>query len=187
MGQTKGGGYTQKETLTPQQQTLLNQVLGIAGGDLSQLGNLSQSPLYQGASEAIKQFLPGGQGFAPIQAEAQRQFQQQTIPSIMNAFGSDAKTSSALNQALAGAGQNLNTALASQLSQMQLGAAGQAAGLSQLPYNQAFQGAQLGLGTQPFAYLQRQNPLWQDLLLAGTQAAGKSLGASGGAALFGGS
>jgi hypothetical protein len=173
MGAPKGGGYEQKEVLNSSQRSLLQQLLGLSGQNLGAGGNLSQNPLYQQSVEATRQFLPGGQGFAPIQAEAQRNFQQQTIPSILNAFGSGAKSSSALNQALAGAGQNLNTSLASQLAQMQLGAAHQGAGLAQLPFQQGLSAAGLGLGTSPFAYLQRAAPFWQDLLLAGISGGSK--------------
>lgn len=163
MGAPKGGGYTQMPTFSPEQMSIFSQLLGGAGQNLQAGGNIAENPLYQQSVEATRGFLPGGQGFAPIQAEAQRQFQQQTIPSILNAFGSGAKSSSALNQALAGAGQNLNTALASQLAQMQLGAAGQGAQLAQAPFQQGLAGAQLGLSTSPFAYLQRARPFWQDL------------------------
>lgn len=169
MGQSKGGGYQKLPTISPEQQTLLQQLLGQTG----QFGSITQNPLYQQSVEATRQFLPGGQGFAPIQAEAHRQFQQQTLPEIMNAYGSGAKTSSALNQALAGAGQNLNTALASQLAQMQLGAAQQGAQFAAMPQQQALSQASLGLGIQPFAYQPRQTPFWQQLLLGGIGAGGQ--------------
>jgi hypothetical protein len=173
MGQSKGGGYEKLPTMSSEQQTLLQQLLGQAGQGIQGGGALANNPLYQQSVEATRQFLPGGQGFAPIQAEAQRNFQQQTLPSIMNAYGSDAKSSSALNQALAGAGQNLNTALASQLAQMQLGAAGQGAQLAGMPQQMGFNQAQLGLGTQPFAYQPQQQPFWKQLLLGGIGAGGQ--------------
>ena len=154
MGQSKGGGYTQKPTVTPQQSALLNQLLSMA------------SPNLQSAAQGFKQFLPGGGGGEAIANAAQQRFQQQTIPSIMNAFGSGAKSSSALNQALAAGAANLNTDLAAQLAQMQLSAA---EGLGHLGSQQA------GLGTQTpqFAYMQRQMPFWQSLLLGGIGAGGQ--------------
>jgi hypothetical protein len=173
MGQSKGGGYEKLPTLSKPQQSILNQLLGMSGQNLQSSGNIGQNPAYQQALQAFQSFLPGGQGFQPIQQEAQRNFQQQTIPQILNAFGSNSKGSSALNQALAGAGANLNTSLGSQLAQMQLGAAGQAVGASQVPYQQALQGAQLGLGRDTFAYQPRQQPFWQQALLGGLQAGGK--------------
>lgn len=181
MGQSKGGGYEKLPAISKPQESLLNQLLGVSRQGLQSSGNIAQNPAYEQALKAFQSFLPGGQGFQPIQQEAQRQFQQQTIPDILNAYGSGSKGSSALNQALAGAGANLNTSLASQLAQMQLGAAGQAVGAAQVPYQQALQGANLGLGTQSFAYQPKQVPFWQQLLLGGLQAGGKI----GSAALMG--
>lgn len=177
MGQPKGGGYTKKQTLDQGQSQLLQLLSQLSGQNLQSGGNLSQSPLYQQAVQGTQQFLPGGQGFAPIQAEAQRQYQQETLPAIMNAFGSDARSSSALNQALASSGANLNTSLAAQLAQMQLGASQQAAGLAGLPFQQGLQGANLGLGTPSFAYLQRPTPFYQSATLAGLGAGGQLGGA----------
>jgi hypothetical protein len=155
MGQSKGGGYTKKETVTPDVQALLQQLTQFAPGN------------QQAAAEGYKQFLPGGGGGQAITAQANKNFQQNTIPSILNAFGSGAKTSSALNQALAAGGANLNTDLASQLAGLQLNASN---GLSGLGLGQA----NLSAGTPQFAYLQKQMPLWQSLLLAGTQAGGQA-------------
>jgi hypothetical protein len=75
------------------------------------------------SAEGYRQFLPGGGGGQAIAQAAQNRFQQQTLPSILNAFGSGAKTSSALNQALAAGAANLNTDVAAELARMQLGAA----------------------------------------------------------------
>lgn len=157
MGQSKGGEYTQKETLLPQQMGLLNQLLQQAGGYTQQ------------AAQGYSQFLPGGGGGEAIKQQALQDYQQQTIPSILNAFGSGSKGSSALNQALASSASNLNTNLASQLAQMQLGASQGLAGLGQGQQ-------QLGLGTPGFAYMQRQPPLWQQLLQSGIGAAGSAAG-----------
>ncbi len=133
MGQSKDGGYMQKTTVTPQQQTLLNQIIQQA------LPNL------QAASQGYQQFLPGGGGGEAIQKQALNQFQQQYLPAIMNAYGSNAKSSSALNQALAAGASNLNTNIASQLAQMQLQAA---QGAGSLGSGQAGLAAQ----TPQFAY-----------------------------------
>lgn len=178
MGQSKGGGYVQKDVLNQDQQTLLSQLLGGANSNLGSGANLSQNPLYQQAVSATQQFLPGGNGFAPIQQQAMNNYQQNTVPTLLNSLGSNAKSSSALNQALAASAGDLNTNLAAQQSQMQLGAAGQAAGLAQLPFQQGLQAANLGLGTSPFAYMQKQLPFWQQLLLGGTQAAGGIAGSA---------
>lgn len=156
MGQPKGGGYTKKSNFTPGQESLLNQITQNAGQYTNQ------------AAEGYRQFLPGGGGGQPIIDQAMQRYQQQTLPSIMNAFGSGAKTSSALNQALGASAANLNTDLAAQLSQMQLSAA---QGLGNLGLGSQSQ----GLGAQPFSHLQTAPPFWQDMILA-------LLGAGGGAA-----
>jgi hypothetical protein len=163
MGQSKGGGYEQKSVITPEIQSFLQQILGPAMGN------------QQAAAEGYKQFLPGGSGGQAITDQANKNFQQQTIPSILNAFGSGAKGSSSLNQALAAGASNLNTDLASMLSQAQLSAS---QGIGNLGTSQS----QIGTQTPQFAHLQRQPPLWQQLLLAGTSAGGEALGgwASGG-------
>lgn len=166
MGQSKGGGYSKKETLLPEQMGLLQQILG------------QSSPYLQQAAQGYAQFLPGGEGGEAIKKQAMQDYQQQTIPSILNAFGSGSKGSSALNQALAASASNLNTNLASQLAQMQLAAS---QGLGNLGLGASGQ----GLSTPGFAYLQRQPPLWQQLLLAGVGGAGQ-LGRGYAAGGFGG-
>jgi hypothetical protein len=147
MGQSKSGGYAKKQAVTQSQQTLLDQLLGNA------------NPQLQSAAQGFQQFLPGGGGGEAISNAAHQRFQQQTIPSILNAFGSGSKGSSALNQALAAGAANLNTDLASQLSQMQLGAA---QGLGNLGLGQAG----LGVNKDQFAYMPKQQPFWQSALLA---------------------
>lgn len=149
MGQSKGGGYTKKETLTPEQSSLLNQILG-------QAGNFSNQ-----AAGAFNQVL-SPEGGKAIEQQALNRYQQQILPSIMNAYGSNSKSSSALNQALASSGSNLSTDIQAQLEQLKLGAASGLAGLGQGQ-------SQLGLGTAGFAYMPKQMPFWQQLLLAGTQ------------------
>lgn len=154
MGQSKGGGYMQKPTLLPQQQQGLDQILQMFG------------PYLQQAAQGYQQFLPGGGGGEAIAKSAQNRFQQNTIPQIMQAFGSDNKGSSALNNSLASAGANLNTDLGSILAQAQLQASH---GLGSLGSGLG----QLGLGTPGFAYLQRQPPMWQQLLGPAIGAASK--------------
>lgn len=180
LGEDPEHGYAQKDIYTAEGNDLLSQILRQSQQSLNNAGDLSQNPLYQQAVQGTQAFLPGGEGFNPIQQEANRNFQQTTIPQILSAFGSGAKSSSALNQALAGAGQNLNTSLGSQLAQMQLQASQQAGGLAQLPFQQGISQAQLGLGTSPYAYVQKQPPFWQQLALAAAQIGGKAATAEAG-------
>lgn len=147
MGQPKNGGYSKLPTMTPGQNTLLNQYISNA------------LPWQQQAAQGFSQFLPGGEGGKPIIDAAMNRYKQQTVPSIMNAFGSNAKSSSALNQALAASASDLNTNLGAQLAQMQLQAAQGIGGLGMNAGNQ-------GLNAQSFAYQPTQAPFWQDLLLS---------------------
>ena len=153
MGQSKDGGYIQKDAVTPEQKSFLDQILQMAGGNLGQ------------AAQGFGQFLPGGGGGKAITDQANKNFQQQTIPSILNAFGSGSKGSSSLNQALAAGASNLNTDLASQLSQMQLQAS---QGLGNIGLGQGG----IGAGTPQFAYLQRQPSRLGGALQGGVAGAG---------------
>lgn len=159
MGQSSGksGGYRQVDTVTPEVKTFLQQILGPAMQN------------QQAASEGYKQFLPGGGGGQAITNQANKNFEQQTLPSIFNAFGTGSKGSSALNQALAAGASNLNTDLASMLSQAQLQASG---GIGSLGLNQG----NTGTGTNQFGFLQKQPPFWQSLLMGGLSGGSNVLG-----------
>ena len=158
MGQSKGGGFKKLPTVTPGQGTFLEGLLNQAAPNLNQ------------AAQGYLQFLPGGGGGKSVLEAAQKNFQQQTIPSILNAFGTNNRGSSALNQALASSASNLNTDLGAILAGMQLQAA---QGLGNLGLGQAGIGGQ----TQQFGYGQRQPPLWQSLLLHGLGIGGQLGGA----------
>ena len=158
MGQTSGTGYEKIEALAPEQKTMLNQMMGQA------------NPNMQQAAAGYQQFLPGGGGGQAMTDQANKNFQQQTIPSVMKAMGAGAKSSSALNQALGASGANLNTDLASMLSQMQLQAS---QGLGNIGSNQA----QIGAGTNQFALAPKQQPFWQQALLGLIGGAGQIGGA----------
>ena len=127
------------------------------------------SPYLSQAAQGYQQFLPGGGGGQAMTNQANQNFQQQTIPSIMNAMGAGAKSSSALNQALGASGATLNTDLAAMLAQAQLQASG---GLGQMGLGQA----QIGAGTNQFAMMPKQQPFWQQGLLAALGGGGQVLG-----------
>lgn len=150
MGTPKGGGYSQKSNRAPFQLDALKNITSQSAPYLAQ------------AAQGYQQFLPGGGGGEAIKNQANQNFQQQTIPSILNAFGSGTKGSTSLNQGLASGAANMNTDLASLLSQLQLNAA---QGLGNL----GIQGQQLGQ-TGTFDWLQRQPPMWQQILQAGLSA-----------------
>lgn len=146
MGTPKGGGYRQMQNRAPFQLDALKNITSQSAPYLAQ------------AAQGYQQFLPGGGGGQAMTNQANQNFQQQTIPSILNSFGAGNKGSTSLNQALASGGANLNTNLASMLSQLQLQAAQGLGGLG-------LQGQQLGQ-TDTFDWLQRQPPMWQQILQA---------------------
>lgn len=146
MGAPKGGGYQQLPSQSPQQSDFLNQLLS------------GQNPQIQQASQGFQQFLPGGGGGEAIAKAAQNRYTQQTVPQILQQLGSGNKGSSGLNQALASSASDLQTNLGSQLAQMQLQASQGLGGLG-------LGTAQVGLGTSTFDNVQRQPPLWQQILL----------------------
>jgi hypothetical protein len=146
MGQSKGGGYDKLPTFTPEQSSALSEFLRQAQQNS------------QAAGEAYKSFLPGGTGAESITKAAQQRYNQQTLPSILNAYGTGNKGSSGLNQALASSASDLNTNIASQLAGMQLQAAG---GLGGLGLGQG----QIGSQSQ-FAYAPQQQSFLQSLLLS---------------------
>lgn len=149
------------ETLTPEQKTFLENIMGPA------LQNT------QAGAEGFQQFLGpnAGQQYKDL---ANANFKQNTIPEIQNSFGagSNSKNSSALNQALAAGATNLNTNIAAQTSQNALSAAG-GLGAIGTAQTQSFLQPQFGY-QQP---QQQQQPFWQQALL-GAISGGSKIGAS---------
>jgi hypothetical protein len=156
MGYSKTG-YQQVDTLTPEQMSSLRQMLQQGGQNT------------QAAAEGYKQFLPGGTGNNAITAAANQNFQQVTQPGIINALGSNAKSSSALNQALAGGAANLNTNLGAVMAQNQLQAS---QGLGALGSTQQGQ----GLNREAFALKKASPPLWESILGSVAGIGGKFFG-----------
>ena len=154
MGQSKGGAadYNKLSTVTPEIADFLKGLIGEAQGN------------QQAASEGYKQFLPGGAGNDAITKQANENFQQTTLPQILNGFGSGSKGSSALNQALAGGAAQLNTNIASNMAQNSLTAA---QGIGNLGTSQGAVAA-----TPQFEYQKKEAPLWQQALLASIKTGG---------------
>jgi len=163
LGATKSQpDYTQVAATTPTQNTYLDNAL-------------SQATQNQQSASDIYNSFGTGQGAQPLVDQANKNFQQTTIPQIMNAFGTGGKTSSALNQALAGGASSLNSDIAAILANAKLQAANGLAGVGG-------QQAQVGAGTSQFGYQQNQQqvPFWKQALLgaigAGGQVGGAALG-----------
>lgn len=148
---TPGGevkGYT--SPYNRQQLDLLNQVVAQAGPMLAS-SDITKMPGYQTAQKSLMSLA----GYRP--EEIKEQYQQQFVNPAMQTFTQDiipaiqqkyanvgATRSSALNQSLAQAGENLGTQLSSQLAglldaakQRQLAAAPALAQVSSMPFSQA--------------------------------------------------
>ena len=130
--------YKQVSTLSPGQQSLQNQITGgLTGGQAG-----------QGYSAALQQLMDLVQGqpgaYNVMEAPARRQFQEQTVPNILERFtGAGAGRSSGLNRTLSSAATGLEENLAAQRGQMQQQAV-------QSLLNNFLSQSQLGLGTREF-------------------------------------
>ena len=142
------GGVQQAQNFTPYQQQALNSSLGQARQGLS---NSSFN-------------------FAPIAQQARNQFQNQTIPSILERFSGlgsgGAQRSSAFGQLLGSAGSDLESQLAAMQQQYNLQNNDQLLKL-------------LGIGLTPQYenfYMQRQPGFLENFLVSGSQGLGKAGG-----------
>lgn len=139
-------------------------LLGLFGGGKSKPGKFKQAPMYdeqrmQAFNDILQQAQSGNKNafqylnsilsdeegaFEDFERPAMEQFQQQTVPSILERFsGAGARSSSALNQTLGQAGRGLSSDLAAQRSQLKNNAISQllnytGKGLQQtsMPYRQ---------------------------------------------------
>ena len=168
-------GYNIFSTLNPQQQTILNQLLGSMQG---QQGNISQNRTFQSGENYLQKILGGDT--SAFEAPLQRQFQEQIIPGLAERFsgaGAGAQSSSAFQQALGSAGADLAERLGSLRGQLQMQAAPQALSYAQQPVSNLQN--LLGMNTQAFAPKQRS--FGQEALLGLSGGIGSGLGMLGGA------
>ena len=185
-GKFMPAGYRQLSTMSGGQSQLLKQLLGALQGQSS---NIQQSPLFQQGSSYLQNLLSGSpQSTAAFEAPYMRQFNEQTIPALAERFsglGSGAQSSSAFNQALGAAGAGLSENLASLRAQLQMSGLGQALGYAQQPISNLQGFSQLGLGTNTKAFVPKQLPFWQQLLLSGSQGGAQAAGNLAGMAFLG--
>lgn len=167
-------GYNVLSTLNPQQQTLLQQLLGSMSG---LEGNIQRNPTFQAGQSYLQKIL-GGDTEA-FEAPLMRQFNERIIPGIAERFaGVGAQSSSAFQQALGSAGADLAERLGALRGGLQGQAVGQALGYAQQPVSNLQ--SLLGMSTQAFA--PKQKPWWQELLggLSGGVGTGLGVGLTGG-------
>lgn len=143
-------------TMTKEQNQLLMNLLsqlGIGGAQGSTQGSVGNN--YQLAQDFINNLLQGDeQSFNRFEAPYKRQFQEEIIPSIAERFAGlgamgGGLSSSGFGQALSSAGAGLSERLAQLRSGLQQQAGQQATG----QYNIL---SQLGLGSQPYQYVNKQ-------------------------------
>lgn len=138
-GRTSGQSVQQAATQSPQQQALLNRLIGFAQPQIGQVGRVPGQELGPVGPSALQQQAFGlaqqlpqqlafdpqqiTQQFEPTAQFARQGFQQETIPAIAGAvgFGGGAR-SSGFQDILAREGRNLELGLSSQLGQQQFGA-----------------------------------------------------------------
>lgn len=155
-GDAKNDRLKKVATGTKEQQALHSNILSKAMG--MQQGQQG----YDLANQYYNNLLGGNQGqaFQQFADPYMQQFQEQVLPQIAERFaGLGALSSSGFGQALGGAASGLQGQLAQLFSQLQ----SQAAGQQYNQYNQFGQQqnqlAQLGLGYEPFQYVNQKGSL----------------------------
>jgi hypothetical protein len=146
-GKTKMGSIS---TQTPEQQQLLKNLIGSLGQAPQ---NISQNQTYQQGNTLLSQLLSGGPNEG-LERPLMRQFSESTIPQIGEQF-SGSSGSSALNQALAKAAENLLGDIGTMRSQNQISALGQVLPFAKAPSDDYRAGAQLALGQNAFQTTQQ--------------------------------
>lgn len=151
-------GYETISTFAPQQQQAFSQLLSMLNG-LGGQGTQYWQELLSGSPEAFERF----------EAPYRRQFNEQIVPGIAERFaGVGGLSSSGFQQALGRASTDLSERLASLREGMR----------SQVP-GQAMSGLQNLLGMNTQAFLPKQMPFWQNLLLGLSGGVGQGLGSLG--------
>lgn len=173
-------GLQQLSTMTKGQSGFLQQLLSQLMGQSS---NIGQNPLFQQGSNFLQQLLSGSpESTQAFEAPAMRQFNEQIVPGLAERFsglGAGAQSSSAFQQALGQAGAGLSENLQALRSGLQMSALPQALGYAQQPINNLQGFGQLGLGSQSFGYVPKQQGFLKQLMTALAGGAGQGLGRLG--------
>jgi hypothetical protein len=182
IGEIMPSGLRSLSTMSKGQGNFLQQLLSQLQGQSS---NLGQNPLFQAGSNYLQKLLGGGQeSQQSFSAPFMRQFNEQTVPALAERFsglGAGAQSSSAFQQALGQAGAGLQENLAALHSGNQMQGLGQALNYAQQPISNLLGFGQLGLGTSTKAFMPRQLPFWQQLLLGASGGLGQAGGMLGSA------
>lgn len=194
-GRTTGQGIQQAPTLDPQQQALMNRLIGFVQPQVGQVGRVPPSGLGPVGPSALQQqafgmagqlpqqmaFDPSQitQAMAPVGEYAQRMFQQETVPAIMGGLGyQGAARASGAADILGRAGRDVSLGLGAQFGPMQFGAQQAALGRQmQLPGQMANIGAvQRGVGGERQAFelsrFMQQDPMRNPAIALALQSMG---------------
>lgn len=132
-----GDKLSQVPTKTTGQQNLMNQLISSLQGG----GIFGNNQLYQSGSNYLGDlYSQSPDAFKRLADPYMRQFQQQTVPGLAERFsgaGYGGRQSSAFNQAMGQAGQNLSSQLAGMFEQLRSQNLGNLMNFSNMPYNQA--------------------------------------------------
>lgn len=138
-------------TMSSQQQKMFKDLFKHPDNYLTPIQN---QPLYGEGSEYLHKIISQDpEMMKQFEAPMMRQFNEQIVPNVAERFsGVGARGSSGFNQAMAHEAGSLSERIAAMRANLGLGAAGQALGYAQVPYNQQLAKLQFMLGTPTFGY-----------------------------------
>lgn len=115
---------------------------------------IENQPMYQQGSDFLSRIMSQDpETMKQFEAPMMRQFNEQVVPGLAERFsGMGARSSSAFNQSMGQAGASLSEQIASMRANLGMGAAQQAFGYAQMPFQQMMQKTQLAMGTDPWGY-----------------------------------
>jgi hypothetical protein len=140
---------------------------------------IENQPMFQQGSDFLSRIMSQDpETMRQFEAPMMRQFNEQIVPGLAERFsGMGARSSSAFNQTMGQAGASLSEQIAAMRANLGMGAAQQAFGYAQMPFQQMMQKAGLAMGTPTFGYqaLEGRTGAGQGFVSGLGQAAGKAL------------
>jgi hypothetical protein len=145
---------------------------------------IENQPMYQQGSDFLSRIMSQDpETMRQFEAPMMRQFNEQIVPGLAERFsGMGARSSSAFNQTMGQAGAGLSEQIAAMRANLGMGAAQQAFGYAQMPFQQMMQKAGLAMGTPTFGYqaLEGRSGALQGALGGFAQGAGNAMAGPGG-------
>ncbi len=151
------------------QLSMIDQILQQIKGMQSQgQGDITQNQGYQQGQEWLNNLFNDPEFFKNMEAPAQRQFQEQTVPDLANRFASmgsgGSLGSTGFRNQLAREGSNLHTNIAALRGGMQQQGVNQALNYAQQPFNNYAQLSQLGLTPTNNTYQPPSTGFWGSMV-----------------------